>query len=61
MGSEPAYDSPTSKFTFGMPVPFTANSVWFESIYYDINNLIPGNANKSLRNELDKKEKNKMI
>jgi hypothetical protein len=26
MGKEPAYDSPTSKSTSGMPVPFTANS-----------------------------------
>lgn len=27
MGSEPAKDSPTSKSTFGMPVPLTRNSV----------------------------------
>lgn len=27
MGRRPAYDSPTSKGTSGMPVPLTANSV----------------------------------
>lgn len=26
IGSDPAYDSPTSKSTFGRPLPLTANS-----------------------------------
>jgi hypothetical protein len=36
MGSSPAYDSPTSKGTSGMPEPFTANSRTLSELPVDL-------------------------